>query len=143
MARRRPEILRFLGVWWRCCNQGPALQRMHEEIGSSVGAQDSSNAGRFQREGGELAKRAPLGLSTRRARARGRPIRASPGTGSRTSTTGTVFSTRINSRGSTDRRTFCLDTSTGGDTASIRASDNAGHPRPNSLGAHSGLNEYR
>ena len=57
--------------------------------------------------------------------------------------TRTVFSAYINSRGTTNRRTFRLDSSTEGGTASIGTNGDAGHPQPNSPEAHSGLTEYR
>ena len=106
MARRCPKVLRLLGVRQQRGDQGTALRRMHEEAGSSVDTEDPTDADGLQRAGGEPAEGDPVGLPTRRSRTRGRPIRALPGTGSGTSTTGTVFSARINSRGTTDRRTF-------------------------------------
>ena len=48
-----------------------------------------------------------------------------------------------NLRGTTDRSTICLNSSTGGDTFSTGGSINAHHPRLHLTGVHSGLPEYR
>ena len=50
-----------------------------------------------------------------------RPIRAAPGTGSGAITTGTTFFAHSNPRGTTDRSTIRLNSSTGGDTVSTGA----------------------
>ena len=146
-----PEILRLLWVPGQCSNEGPDLRPVYEESGGCVGSKDPTDVGGLQRAGGELAEGDPVSLLARRSRTRGWPfratrgrsIRAAPGTGFGATTTGSAFSAHYNPRGTTDRSTIRLNSSTGGDTFSTGGSINAHHPRPHSTGAHSGLPEYK